>query len=65
MTLYKEYKEEDDARRISKQIKCLHILKIRVTLRCLDCGSINTREVCREDFCPEIVDCLCKTRTFQ
>ena len=59
MTLYKEYKAEEDAKRIAKQINCLHIQKIQVTLRCKSCGRINTIEVCKNELCPEIADCLC------
>lgn len=62
MNNYKEYKAEEDARRIAKQIQCPHILKIQLTMRCKSCGSLNTVEVCREELCPSIVDCLCKNK---
>ena len=59
MTMYKEYKADEDARRITKQINCPHILKIQLTLRCLSCGRINTKTVSKDDICPSVVDCLC------
>lgn len=59
MNLYKEYKADEDARRITKQINCPHILKIQLTIRCCQCGRLNTKIVTRDELNPSLVDCLC------
>lgn len=59
MTTYKEYKAEEDERRIAKQIRCPHVSRIQLTMRCKECGRINTLVVNRDEICPSIIDCLC------
>jgi hypothetical protein len=59
MTNYNEYRAEEDARRITKQINCLHDAKVTLTMRCDKCKRINTIKVNRDELCPSVVDCLC------
>jgi hypothetical protein len=49
MTSYKEYKEEDYARRIGKQEKCLHVEKIIDYTMCSVCGKHKQTILIGED----------------
>ncbi len=60
MTLIKDRAIIDDEyRRQVRQINCLHVKRIRLTMHCLDCGKINTVTVKSDEICPSVVDCLC------